>query len=470
MSASIPSIVIVGAGAAGLFAALAARGAIAADGAFRAAGADAPAVLLIDGARRPGAKILVSGGGRCNVTNARVTLTDFACDSPPLLRAALAGFSPEAVRRFFASRGVELVEEAQGKLFPAGGSARAVLAALVDAVREAGVTLAFGERVTAIERARDSSGFSVTCGASVVSAPRVIVATGGRSLPKSGSDGAGYGFAEALGVPIEPQVPALAPIVLGDRHPFVDLAGLTFPVVLTLAARGASDEQLGGARFRPLARAAGSVLVTHDGLSGPAALDVSGAAARALAERTHEIELIADAWALGGARGAAHGFVRGEKAPGACVPPDLAPRPISFEDFRDEMTARAGERGLVNVLADAVPRALAERAAAAAGLDGARPAARLAAGEWRRVFGALARVRLAVAGTAGYAKAEVTAGGVPLAALARGTLEARDVHGLFFCGEIVNVTGRLGGFNFQWAWSSGAAAGRAAAADEAPRS
>ncbi|MBK7974307.1 MAG: aminoacetone oxidase family FAD-binding enzyme [Deltaproteobacteria bacterium] len=461
MTTEAPSIVTVGAGAAGLFAALAARGAIAEDGSSRAAATGAPHVLLVDGARRPGAKILVSGGGRCNVTNARVRPTDFACDAPPVLRALLASFGAEHVRRFFASRGVALVEETQGKLFPASGRARDVLAALTEAAAEAGVRTAFGARVTALER-DPTAGFAVTCGDGVIRAARVIVATGGRSLPKSGSDGAGHGFAAALGLPLLPQVPALTPLALARGSALGGLAGLTFPVVLTIAAPGVSDEQVGGARFRPLARAAGSVLITHDGLSGPAALDVSGAAARVLAEGG-DVEAIADAWALGGERGAAQGFVRGDKAPGACVPPDLAARPVSFEEFHADVTARAGERGLVNVLAEGVPRALAECAAQHAGFDGTRAAARLATGEWRKVFAAVARIRVPVVGTASYAKAEVTAGGVPLAALGRLGLEAKTVPGLHFCGEIVNVTGRLGGFNFQWAWSSGVAAGRAAA-------
>lgn len=455
-------LVVIGAGAAGMFAALAARGAIAADGSSRAPLPNAPTVLLVDGRGRPGAKILVSGGGRCNVTNARVRPTDFETDAPHALRAILAGFPPEAVRRFFESRGVALREEAQGKLFPASGDARTVLVALDTALSEAGVERAFGSAVTGVSRSDHALLVTLAGHDHEITAARVIVATGGLSLPKSGSTGAGYRLAQALGLDVLPQRPALTPLVLAADHPLDGLAGITLPAILTLAPRGTADEQAGGARFRPLARAAGSVLVTHRGLSGPAALDVSAACARSLATGD-AVELIADFWALSNQRGESFGFSRVGKPPGACVPPDLAPTLTTFEPFQAEVLASAGSRGLGHVLAEALPQRLAERVLTIAALESQRLPKNLQAGEWRNLFRAVARMRLPLSGTSGYAKAEVTAGGVPLAALGRTTLEARAVPGVHFCGEVVNVTGRLGGFNFQWAWSSGVAAGRAAA-------
>lgn len=455
-------LVVVGAGAAGIFAALAARGAIAGDGSFRTPASTSPEVLLVDGSRRPGAKILVSGGGRCNVTNARVRPTDFETDAPHALRAILAAFPPEAVRRFFASRGVPLHEEALGKLFPVTDDARTVLAALGGALVDAGVHTDFGAVVAKLERA--DGGFAVTRTGrdDGIAAARLVVATGGRSLPKTGSTGAGYGFAEALGLAVLPQQPALTPLVLGPAHPLEGLAGMTVPALLTLVQRGTPDEQIAGARFRPLARAAGSLLVTHRGISGPAALDVSAGCARSLA--TGEgAELVADLWALGGTRGEAFGFSRAGKPPGACVPPDLAPASIRFEEFHAEVRAVADARAIGPTLAAVLPQRLVERVLAVAGLEARRAIDSLPLGQWRKLFRAVARVRLPLAGTAGYAKAEVTSGGIPLASLGRTTLEARDAPGLHFCGEVVNVTGRLGGFNFQWAWASGVAAGRAAA-------
>ncbi len=452
-------LLVIGAGAAGLFAALAARGAIALDGSFRAADRGAPEVLLLDGAKRPGAKILVSGGGRCNVTNTRVRETDFETDAPRALRGVLAAFSPVHVRNFFASRGVLLHEEAQGKLFPDTDDARTVLAALTGAIADAGVGLEAGHAVTRV--ARDGAGFVVSRESDALRARRVIVATGGRSLPKSGSNGAGYAFLESLGVEVLPQRPALAPLRFGPGNPLHDLAGLTLPAILSLVPPSTADEQVAGAKFRPLARAAGSLLVTHDGASGPVALDVSHACARSVAAGDGA-RLLADFWTLTRARAEELGFARGGKAPGACVPPDVTRRPMTFEEFHAEVSAMAGARAITNLLADVVPRALAERAALDAGLDAARASRGIHTGEWRKLFRWLARLELPLAGTGGYRKAEVTAGGVPLAALGRTSLEARAVPGLFVCGEVVNVTGRLGGFNFQWAWSSGVAAGRAA--------
>jgi predicted flavoprotein YhiN len=219
-----------------------------------------------------------------------------------------------------------------------------------------------------------------------------------------------------------------------------------------------------GARFRPLARAAGSFLVTHLGASGPAALDVSGACGRALAD-ARQIALLGDFWTLTRDDSPFFELRRLPKLPGASLPPAETPRPVTFEQFTAEIrsTISDGRRPLVTALAHRLPRSLSESLLRAANVDPAIPAAQITRGQWQRTHDALTRCDLGLAGTDGYLKAEVTQGGILLGELDRLTLESRVAPGLHACGEVVNVTGRLGGFNFQWAWSSGFAAGAGAA-------
>ena len=184
-------VVVVGAGAAGMMAALAARGAIGGDGTPRTPPADAPRVLVLDGSSRIGLKILVSGGGRCNVTNERVTDADFDADVPHVVRGLLAAFPAACIRTFLEARGVPLYAEPLGKLFPESDRAEDVLRALLDAMNENGVALVAGTAVTGVARA-NAGGWIVTLGdGRALTAPRVIVATGGKSLPKTGSTGFG---------------------------------------------------------------------------------------------------------------------------------------------------------------------------------------------------------------------------------------------------------------------------------------
>ena len=460
-------VVVVGAGAAGIMAALAARGAIGGDGTPRAPAADAPRVLLLDGSARIGLKILVSGGGRCNVTNERVTDADFDADVPHVVRGLLAAFPAACIRTFLEARGVPLYAEPLGKLFPESDRAEDVLRALLDALKENGVALVAGTAVTGVARA-DAGGWTVTLGdGRSLTAPRVIVATGGKSLPKTGSTGFGLELARRLGHSVDAPLPALTPILLEPEGVLDGLAGVTVPAILSLVPRGTTPDQMSGARFRPLARAAGSLLVTHHGISGPAPLDVSGACARALAE-SKPVMLVADFWTLVRDDSPWLEWRDAAKQPGACLPPGDAPRSVAFDVFLEDSKAtfQDGRRSLGVALAKHLPRSLIEALLQRAGVRSAREARTITEVEWRRVHAGLACVDLGLTGTEGYDKAEVTRGGVPLAELHRTTLESRRHPGLFFCGEVVNSTGRLGGFNFQWAWSSGFAAGRAAAAGQ----
>jgi predicted Rossmann fold flavoprotein len=456
-------VVIVGAGAAGLMAALAARGALDREGRPSPPAADAPRVVLVDGAPKLGLKILVSGGGRCNVTNEQVTDADFDTDAPHVVRGLLAAFPASGICAFLEARGVPLYAEPLGKVFPRSDDAEDVVRALLGAVEEAGIPIETGSAVEDVARAGDVWLVRLADGRTA-RASRVVVATGGKSLPKTGSTGFGFELARRLGHSLESVLPALTPVLLEPDGVLEGLAGITVPALLSLVPRGTAPEQVSGGRFRPIARSAGSMLVTHQGISGPAALDVSGACGLALARR-QEVVLAADFWTLLRDDSPWAAWRDAAKPPGACLPPADAPRPVDFATFLDETRAafQGGRRAVGSSLSRRLPRSLAEPLSARAGIDPERSASTLTENEWRRLWAVLTHSDLGLAGTAGWDKAEVTRGGVPLAELHRTTLESRLHPGLHFCGEVVNATGRLGGFNFQWAWSSGFAAGRAAA-------
>lgn len=459
-------VLVVGAGAAGLFAALAARGVLPPDGSLREPAADAPHVVLLNNETRLGLKILVSGGGRCNLTNAQVDAADYESDGPRVVGGLLRGFPPHAVRAFFEARGCSSYEEPLGKVFPKSDKARDVLDTLLNAVNGAGITLVAPVEATCLEPP-DIAGqlWRVHTGKGPDwQARTVIVAAGGKSLPKTGSRGFGLTALQRLGHTIAAPVPALTPLLLRGEGPLSGLAGLTVPVVLSLTQPGVPPAQLSGARFRPLARAAGSLLVTHKGATGPAPFDVSGACARA-GLAGDDVVLHADFWSLVVDEGPWVAYRDLDKPPGAALAPALAPRPPTREAFDIQAQDLFGQRDrtLSNALSTRLPRSLVAGLLGAAGLKGEQKVKQLDTRDRSKLFLGLTQVDIGLCGTEGYAKAEVTSGGVLLGELDRRTLESRRLPGLYCCGEVVNVTGRLGGFNFQWAWSSGYAAGAAAA-------
>ncbi|MFM7251318.1 MAG: aminoacetone oxidase family FAD-binding enzyme [Planctomycetaceae bacterium] len=406
-------VAVVGCGAAGLFAAIhAGRGAAAAGRRL--------SIVGLDGARKLGAKILVSGGGRCNVTNVSLSERDYCGSTPPAIRRVLARFPLEATVAFFRDAGVTMYEEPDnGKLFPVTDSARTILDALLAGAAAAGVRLVHPARVEAIER--DGGALRVVTGAGVVTAGRVILCTGGRSLPKSGSDGAGLALAAALGHSIaEPVVPALVPLVLPGGHWIRDLTGLALPCTLALVSPAG----------KRLAAATGSTLCTHTGLSGPATLDVSR-----------------------------HWLVSRLRDPDARLTLDWLPA-LAAEALEAELVA-AGARGALSVLRRHLTERLGRALCAAAA---APPAGDLPRDARRRLVEQVKRTPLPVEGDRGWNVAEATAGGVPLSEVRLESMESRVCPGLFLAGEILDVDGRIGGFNFQWAWASGFVAGGAAAA------
>jgi hypothetical protein len=381
-------------------------------------------LLLLDGAPRPGAKILVSGGSRCNVTNVTVSERDFRGGTPATVRRILRAFPAGRAADFFRELGVALHEEADGKLFPDSNRSRDVLDALLHEVQRVGATLLAAHRVTGVRRQGDR--FTIESTAGDVSARRVVLATGGKSLPKSGSDGLGLDIARSLGHRIVATTPALAPLVLAADEPLHRrLSGVSQDVELVVWIDGAV-----AARIR------GAMLWTHFGISGPAALNASRHWARARVDGRH-----ADATLS---------FHPGQ----------------TFEQVDEEWTRAAigYPRATVHTfLSRTMPASAADALAALLDIDGSVTLAHLTRGDRRRLAHALTAHPLPIVDTRGYTFAEATAGGVSLDEIDPATMESRVCPGLHLVGEMLDVDGRLGGFNFQWAWSTGYVAGTALA-------
>lgn len=406
-------VAIVGGGAAGLATAI-----------FAARRRSDCSIAILDGAARLGAKILVSGGGRCNVTNRVVTAKDFWGGSSHIVKRVLAAFGVEPTIEFFRELGVELHEEPHGKLFPDSNKARSVLDALVGEARRLGVRMLTGHRVETVCREAEAFVIRVrksSADESSLTSRIVVLATGGKSLPKTGSDGSGYGIASALGHAIVPTTPALAPLVLeGDLH--ARLSGVSQEVELTVRSDGQKPVVLRG-----------DLLWTHFGLSGPVVLNASRHWHRAQAEgRRVEVRV---------------NLLPDEDAAGA----------------EAHMIALLNERPRIhlhNALAECLPARVAEALLTIAGVSGHVPMGQLTKPDRRKLVQALTGLDLPVRGSRGYRYAEVTAGGVPLTEIDGRTMASRKCPGLFLVGEILDVDGRIGGFNFQWAWSGACVAAR----------
>jgi len=359
-------------------------------------------VLLLERGERVGKKILISGGGRCNFTNLYCKPENFISANPHFARSALARYTPADFIALVESYGIKYHEKTLGQLF-CDDSAKQIVAMLLSECAKAGVRVATGVDVREI--VREGPGFVVTTDDAAFEARALVIATGGLSIPKMGATGFGYDVARQFGVAIREPWPALVPFLLGDGEfgGFADLSGVSTEVVASV----------GKQRFRE------KLLFTHRGLSGPAVLQISSywnGAEAVLVDWAPGQEVFGDLLASSAGRSAA----------------------AARSALRAKLPARLGDR-LLEVLA---PTSWTNHAL----LDLER---RLHACAFSPV------------GTEGFEKAEVTAGGVDTYALSAQTMECRSVPGLYFIGEVVDVTGHLGGFNFQWAWASGAAAGRA---------
>jgi hypothetical protein len=406
-------IAIVGAGAAGLATAI-----------FTRERNPETRVALVDGARHPGAKILVSGGSRCNVTNAVVTEADFNGGPPAIIRRVLRALPVPATVDFFRRIGVPLHEEPGGKLFPDSERSRDVVEALLGEAARVGVELRSGHRV--LEVTRGEGGFHLATSQGPIASRTVVLATGGLSLPKTGSDGWGYGVAMRFGHTVVPTTPALAPLVMasdGDRAIHRELSGVAEPVRLDVSVNGAVA-----------ARISGSLLWTHFGISGPAALDAS----------RHWLR------AKGGGRAVG-------------ITANLCPEE-RFDTLERAWVALARARprlALQTAVAERVPASVAAAVLHSLALAGQQTLADLTREARRTLIHALIEWPLPVSDSRGYNYAEATAGGVGLPEIDPASMASRVCPGLYLVGEMLDVDGRIGGFNFQWAWSSARVAAEA---------
>ncbi len=390
-------VVVVGAGAAGLMCAI-------------EAGRRGRRVALLEHADRVGKKILISGGGRCNFTNLDCRPENFLSANPHFARSALAGYTPADFIALVEKHGIAYHEKTLAQLF-CDGSAEQIVAMLLSECAEVNVRLFVRANIREVRLSQpggniESDGRFVTVTDNhAFSASALVVATGGLSIPKMGATSFGYEVARQFGIPISECRPALVPLILGgaEHASLCDLAGVSAEVRASIGKRSFREK----------------LLITHRGLSGPAVLQISS--------YWNGLEPILVDWAPD------HEVLSSLLRPNA---------------RRDLQAAKAALR-------ERLPARLAERL-----LDLAQPSAwtNHALGQWERQLHAWP---LTPVGTEGYSKAEVTAGGVSTEALSAKTMECRHVPGLYFIGEVVDVTGQLGGFNFQWAWASGAAAGRA---------
>ncbi len=358
-------------------------------------------VGVLDHGDRLGKKILISGGGRCNFTNIHCQPENFLSANPHFPKSALARYTPADFIALVEKHGIPYHEKTLGQLF-CDRSARDIMGMLEEECRSAGVSIFLNAKIREVIRTTE---FVVKTANAEFHAPALVVATGGLSIPKMGATSFGYELARQFGLKIREPWPGLVPLLLGeeDRGGYGDLTGVSAEVIA-----GCNGQQ-----FRE------KMLITHRGLSGPAILQISS-----YWKKPQEVQI------------------------------DLAPDSELTATFRDPKTPRT-VAALRSEFRKILPARLADR-----WLDRHLPASwtKTALADFENQVHAWT---LAPAGTEGYEKAEVTAGGVDTEELSAQAMESRKVPGLFFIGEVVDVTGQLGGFNFQWAWASGAAAGRA---------
>ena len=383
-------VIILGAGAAGLMCAI-------------AAGRRGRRVLLLDHAEQAGAKILISGGGRCNFTNTGTDPQRFLSDNPHFCRSVLGRYTPQAFIALVQRHRIAFHEKTLGQLF-CDGSARAIVAMLLAEADAAGVTIRLGHRITDASRA---DRFRVETDHGPFQAPALVLATGGLSIPKLGATGFAHDTARGFGLRLTAIRPGLVPLMFdGDALALMrPLAGVSLD----------SEVGIGSQRFRE------SLLFTHRGLSGPAILQISSY----WREGPLTVNLLPDQDAVG---------------------------------FLLDRKRTRPKAALATILAEVLPQRLAQ--ALATPSEGR--IADLPDRDLRALAARLSAWTITPSGTEGYAKAEVTVGGVDTRDLSSRTMQANAVPGLFVIGEAVDVTGWLGGYNFQWAWASGWCAGEAA--------
>ncbi|MEM7567869.1 MAG: NAD(P)/FAD-dependent oxidoreductase [Pseudomonadota bacterium] len=394
MKPSAFDVIVLGAGGAGLFCAF-------------TAGQMGKRVLVLDHADRPGKKILISGGGRCNFTNTGTEAARFVSRNPHFAKSALSRYTPRDFVDLVERHGIAWHHKTLGQLF-CDGSAKAIVKMLLDECEAGGVRVAMESPIDAVDHA--DGRYTVRSNGRSYQAPALVIATGGPSIPKMGATGFAYDLGRQFGCKIVEPRPALVPFTLpGTEALFRELSGVATDAVV----------RAGKVAFRE------AVLLTHKGLSGPAILQASS-------------------------------YWRHGEPIAVDFLPDAAP------DVLLRAKAERPKASLSQTLAGLLPNRLADALAQRLGADGALSGMKDAA--LKQYESTLRDWAFRPNGTEGFAKAEVTAGGVSTDALSSKTMEAKSVLGLYVIGEAVDVTGWLGGYNFQWAWASGYAAGMAIAA------
>jgi predicted Rossmann fold flavoprotein len=385
------NVIVLGAGAAGLMCAI-------------GAGQRGRRVLVLEHAERPGKKILISGGGRCNFTNLHAAPENYLSQNPDFFKSALARYTPADFIRLVDSHGIAWHEKKLGQLF-CDGSSRQIVEMLLAECKSAGVEIRLNCRVKAV---RHNGGFALETSTGVWECDSLVIATGGLSIPKIGATDFGYRLAEQFGLHIVPPQPGLVPLAFGDaqQRAFAELSGIS--VDARVSANGAS--------FRE------NLLFTHRGVSGPAILQISN-------------------------------YLGDGEAFSVDLLPDQPARDWLLNESRTN-------KELKTVLGQILPQRFAQQWCALCAPS--KPMHRHSASELDEIARRLHHWEITPAGTEGYAKAEVTRSGVDTGELSSKTMESRRVRGLYFIGEVVDVTGWLGGYNFQWAWASGHAAGQSA--------
>jgi predicted Rossmann fold flavoprotein len=386
-------VIVVGAGAAGMMCAI-------------EAGKRGRRVLVVEHARAAGEKIRISGGGRCNFTNLRAAPEAFLSRNPRFCISALRRYRPADFVALIERHGVAYHEKTVGQLF-CDDSARRIVELLLAEIRTHGVVLRLLTSVERIEKT--AGGFVLTIADRPVACASLVIASGGKSIPKMGATGFGYEVAAQFGLAVVPTRPALVPLTfeIGMLERLKPLVGIALPVRAHVERTGFEE----------------AMLFTHRGLSGPAILQISSY------------------WREGGE-----------------IVLDLAPGEALFGRLRAARAAN-GRQGVQTVLSESLPRRLAQWICEAEGASG--NIADLSDKRLRALADAVQAWRIKPVGSEGYRTAEVTLGGVDTDGLDPRTLEAKAAPGLYFIGEVVDVTGWLGGYNFQWAWSSGWCAGQA---------
>ncbi|SOC45423.1 hypothetical protein SAMN05892877_115103 [Rhizobium subbaraonis] len=386
-------VVIIGAGAAGMMCAI-------------EAGKRGRRVLVIDHARAPGEKIRISGGGRCNFTNIHAEPRNFLSQNPHFCKSALARYTPRNFLGLVERHGIAWHEKTLGQLF-CDHSAKDIIAMLLKEMRDAGAELRLMTEVSSVEKT--ATGFRVSTSGGPVDAASLVIATGGKSIPKMGATGFAYRIAELFGLRVVETRPGLVPLTL-DPQSLAAHEGMPGVAVEVVARHGKTE-------FRE------AMLFTHRGLSGPAILQISS-----FWREGDEITL--------------H------------LQPD-----VDLAALLAAARKENGRQAVQTVLSEHMPRKLAQLLVSQSDVDG--PLAEVAGRKIEMLADHVRRWRIRPAGSEGYRTAEVTLGGVDTDELDSRTMAAKSVPGLHFIGEAVDVTGWLGGYNFQWAWASGHAAGQA---------